>query len=112
MTLDAWASSRADRCPGCGHHVATQGCHCAGSEWAVFVRALRKAADASPDGRVHQHLVRPLIRDRMEPKAIGRAYSKARRERLLVEVGREPSRDERGRNTNKWDPYYELRGAA
>lgn len=30
MSLDAYLARRADRCPGCGFHVATQGCACAG----------------------------------------------------------------------------------
>lgn len=30
MSLDAYLRTRSDRCPGCGFHVATQGCACAG----------------------------------------------------------------------------------
>ena len=111
MSLDAWASSRADRCPGCGHHVATQGCHCAGSEWAIFAAAVRKAARR--DGTVHPGDVRPLIRGRVAPKHIGTLYRRAKAEGLLTDTGeREPSNDFAGRNGDKLDRIYALRGAA
>ena len=78
-------------------------------EWDLFVTVLRSAAR---DGRVHQSAVRPLLRGRMQAKHIGLAYRRAIREGLLREVTRERSDDEHGRNTNKWEPVYELRSAA
>ena len=78
--------------------------------WQIFLRAC--AAVRKPDGRVHQADVRPLIHGRIDSHEIGRLYSRAKREGVLVEVTREKSKDVKGRNTNKWDPIYELRDAA
>ena len=104
----------ADRCEhGC--HITQHPAFCECSEmtsWAVFTRALETAAKRSRDGLVHQGEVRPLIRNRIAPKTIGRLYSRARREGLLKQVGKEPSTDERGRNTHHDSPIYRLRGAA
>ncbi len=116
MTLDSWLRSRPDRCPRCGHHPPTQGhgeaCAPTGpeSEWRLFVGALQQVV--RPDGRVHQHDVRPLIRGRVAPKRIGQFYARAKREELLVQVGKEPSNDRQGRNTHHDSPIYELRKAA
>lgn len=84
-------------------------CNCAESEWSIFVRALHKVVR---DGEVHQRDVRPLIRGQINPKHIGGCYTRAKREGLLREIRREPSNDVAGRNTNKWEPVYELRSAA
>lgn len=81
------------------------------SEWGVFTSVLRQVVD--PDGRVHQGKVRPLIRGRIEPKRIGQMYRRAKSEGLLIDTGdREPSNDAVGRNTDKLDRIYLLRGAA
>lgn len=103
-----WLATFSDRCSE-GYHLTAQHphlCECQGDdEWSVFRAALRSAAK---DGRVHQADVRPLIRGRIEPKHIGLAYRRAVREGLLTEVSRERSNDEAGRNTNKWEPVYEV----
>jgi hypothetical protein len=106
----------ADRCQH-GFHLSLQHpalCQCAegSDEWTVFTRALRDAARKSDDGLVHQRHTRPLLRDHLEPKRIGLAFRRAIREGLIREVRREQSNDEAGRNTNKWEPVYELRSAA
>jgi hypothetical protein len=119
--FDEYVRSLPGRCQGCGFHIATQGCACAGGrlkfeqqanagdEWGIFVAALREAVR---DGEVHQRDMRPLIRGRIEPKHIGLFYRRAKRDGLLIEVRREQSNDEQGGNTNKWEPIYELRAAA
>lgn len=77
----------------------------------IFTSALRQVVDH--DGRVHQGKVRPLIRGRIEPKRIGQMYRRAKNEGLLIDTGdREPSNDAVGRNTDKLDRIYLLRGAA
>jgi hypothetical protein len=104
------------RCPS-GYDLRTQhgpaayqcSCDAADDEWSVFVAAVRSSARA--DGSVHQCDVRPLIRGRIEPKHIGQMWKRARRERLLVEVGHERSDDEPGKNAGRMEPYYELRAA-
>lgn len=117
-----------ERCSGCGYHVATMGCECAGtlkfstsasprSEWGVFVTAVRAAVCSRPlcerPGRhVHQDDVRPRIKGRIEPKHIGQLYRRAKSEGLLAFVGKEPSGDAEGRNTHHDSPVYELRSAA
>lgn len=113
-TLPTYLATIPGRCPdGFASAQHPRLCSCrestSPSEWVIFTSALRKAAKS---GRVHQGDVRPLIRGRIEPRHIGRCYSRARREGLLVEVGREQSNDVAGRNTNKWEPVYELRSAA
>lgn len=112
MTLDTYLKSRPDRCSGCGYHPAHQGCRCETDEWSLFLAAVRQAASAAADGKVHQHLVRPLIRGRIAPKHIGALYRRAKSEGLLVQVGKEPSRDVAGRNTHHDSPVYELREAS
>ena len=85
----------------------------AGDEWSIFTDALRHAAAVSADGRVHQRDVRPRVRGRVQPKHIGQFYRRAKDEQLLVDTGeREPSNDTAGRNTDKLDRIYLLRGAA
>ena len=49
---------------------------------------------------------------RVAPKRIGQFYARAKREALLVQVGKEPSNDRQGRNTHHDSPIYELRKAA
>lgn len=102
--------TRTDRCAhgfAAVHHPTFCGCT-EMSEWVIFTAALRDSARA---GKVHQSDMRPRIRGRIEPKHIGQLYARAKREGLLVEVDREKSNDEAGRNTNKWEPIYELRTA-
>lgn len=98
------------RCPRCLYHVQTQGCRCGDPEWALFKVAL---AEAARGGVVHQSAVRPIIRGRIEPKHIGALYRRAKAEGLIRDTGeREPSNDVAGRNTDKLDRIYALRGAA
>jgi hypothetical protein len=114
MSIDTWLRSRPDRCSDCGHHPPTQGhgADCAPldsreAEWLLFVTALQQVV--GHDGLVHQHDVRPLIRGRVHPKHIGQLYARAKRERLLVQVDKEPSTDAAGRNTHHDSPIYQLR---
>lgn len=111
MSLDTFLATRTDRCPGCGFHPAHQACACHTDEWALFVAALRQAASASSDGRVHQHHVRPLIRGRVFHKHVGQLYARAKREGVLRPVDEEQSKDSAGRNTHHKSPVYELRSA-
>lgn len=123
-TLDAYLRSLPGRCPGCGYHLELQTCTCAGEslkahgqavatsdEWQVFLAAIKQAAAQSPDGKVHQTAVRPLIAA-IPPKHRGLLYRRARNEGLLVEAGWEQSTDIAGRNGDKQQRYYELKGAA
>jgi hypothetical protein len=82
-----------------------------GGEWAIFLDALRHAAR---DGDIHQKDVRPLIRGRIQHKHIGQLYRRAKKEGVLTQVGKEPSKDFQGRNTHHDSPVYALRlgGAA
>lgn len=52
MTLDAYLATRSDRCPGCGHHVAMQGCACAGIAAKAKGQAATTAAHMDDAGRV------------------------------------------------------------
>lgn len=108
--LTAWATTRPDRCPTCGFHLARQACTCASSEWGRFVTALHAAAGT--DGLIHQRDMRPLIRGRVEPKHIGTFYRRAKAEGLIADTGeREPSSDVIGRNADKLDRIYALRAS-
>lgn len=111
MSLEQSIRSHPGRCQGCGHHVPTQGCRCEGGEWRVFRDALRAVAEK--DGTIHQSAMRRLIRGRIAPKSIGTLYRKAKSDGLIVDTGeREPSDDRAGRNSDKLDRIYVLRGAA
>lgn len=109
MTLAEYLRALPGRCAGCGMHVERQGCRCATDEWTVFVTALRTAA--RPDGLIHQGDVRPLIQ-RIPHKHRGQLYRRARTTGLIAVVGKEPSTDAAGRNTDKDSRVYRLRGAA
>lgn len=108
-----WLAKQPGRCPeGFAPVQHPKFCMCpafGGTDWQVFVTVLRQVARR---GRVHQRDVRPLISGRIAPHAVGQLYARAKREGLIVEVGREASNDVRGRNTNKREPIYELRPAA
>lgn len=128
MTFLATLSSAAGRCAQ-GFDLATQHgtggfCRCSdpapvapdgggitAAEWSLFVAAVK--AVVRPDGEVHQSDMRPRIRGRIEPKAIGRCYRRAKAERLLVDTQRREESDDRaGRNTDKLDRIYALGVAA
>ena len=115
MSIDTWLRTRPDRCPTCGHHPPTQGhgADCApvapSDEWTEFLHVLREVA---VDGIVHQRDVRPKVRGRIYHKHIGQMYARAKREGVLVQIGKEPSGDREGRNEHHDSPVYKLRGAA
>ena len=112
MSLDAWASAQPGRCSyGYAQQQHPDLCGCSESEWAIFAAAVR--AVVRTDGTVHQGDMRPRLRGKVAPKAIGTLYRRAKAEGLLVDTGeREPSNDARGRNTDKLDRIYALRSAA
>lgn len=109
----------ADRCQH-GYHISQHPTFCGCTEmteWAIFTAALASAARpgrhedcAIGERHVHQDNVRPRIRGRIEPKHIGGLYRRAKQERLLVHIGKEPSGDSEGRNTHHDSPVYALRG--
>jgi hypothetical protein len=107
-----WLATFEDRCAR-GFHLTAQHpalCDCQdGDEWAVFTAALFAAAR---DGRVHQRVVRPHIRGRIEPNHVGILYRRALSEGLLREVDHERSDDVDGKNAGRLEPVYALRGAA
>lgn len=114
MSLQEWLAGFDDRCPSgysITHQHPTLCPDCPGDEWGIFTEALRTAARSDMRGQVHQRAVRPLVRGRIEPKHVGLNYRRAIREGLLREISREQSNDEAGRNTNKWEPIYELRAS-
>ena len=104
--LVEWLAADPERCTH-GYHRTMQVCpDCgAGGDWAIFRDALARATRL---GLVHQRDMRPLLRGRIEPKHVGLCYRRAIREGLIREVTRERSNDEAGRNTNKWEPVYEV----
>jgi hypothetical protein len=120
-TLTAYLAQLPGRCPH-GQHLELQGCaDCTpvapapagitSYEWGVFVAAVRQVA--REDGEVHQCDMRRLIRGRIDPKAIGRCYRRAKSAGLLVDTKRrEESDDVAGRNTDKLDRIYSLGRAA
>lgn len=105
MSLDEYLRSIEGRCSGCGYDLKAQSCHCPGSDWDIFTRALREVAK---NGEVHQCDVRPRIRGRINPQTIPGLYAKAKRIGLITEIRRERSNDVIGRNTNKDEPVYRL----
>ncbi len=113
MTLQDWLAAREDRCThGYAREQHPDFCACStggASEWATFKAALRTAA--RPDGTIHQTDVRPLIQ-RIPHKHRGTLYRKARTVGLIELVGKEPSTDAAGRNTDKDQKVYRLAGAA
>lgn len=52
MTLDAYLATRPDRCAGCQHHVATQGCSCVGRAEKERGQAIATSASLDDAGRV------------------------------------------------------------
>lgn len=97
-----------------GYHATQRAlCHdCSGApldEWAVFTAALKAAANAA--GLIHQTDMRPLIQA-IPHKHRGQLYVKARAKGLIEFVGKEPSTDAAGKNTDKDQKVYRLRRAA
>ena len=110
MTLGTWAASQPGRCPaGYASQQHPDLCACgAADEFAIFRRALLKAVDS--EGVIRQGAVRPLIRS-IPPRRVGPCYARAKREGLLVEIGREQSTDHAGKNGHHTAPVYSLRAA-
>lgn len=107
-SLRAYLSTLPGRCPnGYAENQHPSLCQCDYDldEWTTFRRALRTVAIAN-NGLIRQRHMRDLIRGHIDPKAIGRCYSRAIREHVIHEVDREKSNDHQGRNTNKWEPIY------
>ena len=98
MTTDlaTYLRTLPDRCAGCGFHRTKQGCQCPEREFERFCAMLRQAADAA--GRIDQTALRRLTRGSFEPKHIGQLTRRARRERVIEQVGHEPSTDVSGGN--------------
>lgn len=103
--LLAYLSTQPGRCKGCGFDLKAQSCHCPGSDWDIFTRALRESVK---NGEVHQRDMRPKIRGCINPQNIPGLYAKAKRIGLITEIRRERSNDVIGRNGNKYEPVYSL----
>lgn len=104
-----------ERCPGCGYHVATQGCECRGTlkftpgevrrdqafrnldasdatdENAVIFRAIREVA--AQGGEFSANDVRPLLPEQINRHRIGRQFSRAIELGLIEPVGLVKSTD-------------------
>ena len=108
MTLDAYLATRADRCPGCGHHVPTQGCACAPVAPTVLRdRAQAAASAAHPDERAAvDAAIRQLAATGRPFSAndartlhgvrggvVGAAFTAARKAGLIAPCGDETSSD-------------------
>jgi len=106
-SLSDFLADRPDRC-GLGFHVEQHPaiCNCSEmGEWAVFTRALRRAAD--DHGRISQTDVRPLIQA-IPHKHRGQLYRRAVAEGLIRPDGYEQSTDLKGRDTDKSQRRYRL----
>lgn len=80
-------------------------CSCTeGSEWSIFVAALKQARRS--DGSISQTDMRPLIKGRVAPKHVGPLYQRAVREHLIRRIGREDSTDVAGRNSHHEQAVY------
>lgn len=111
MTLETFLRRQPQRCAKCGFHVPTQSCRCLGSEWQLFLAALRQSVRA--DGTVHIKDVRPLIRKKIPAKHIGLLWRRARKEGLIEETGTwEQSDDTQGRNAHRVEMVYSWSAAA
>ena len=114
MSLEDYLKGRSDRCPGCGFHVATQGCDCPSPEWNVFELALRSSV--RDDGTVHVNDVRPKIRGHIAPQNIGKSWRRARALKLIRFIdgpsGWEESTDTASRNADKLARIYAWRGSS
>lgn len=103
--LDDYLRTVPGRCQGCGFDLEHQGCRCEGSDWDVFVAAVKRVAR---NGVVHQNAVRPLVRGRIAPKKIGPLYWRAQSCGFMTKIGEEPSRDTHGKNTHHSAGIYQL----
>ena len=85
-------------------------CNCAElSEWSIFTRALRVAADES--GHISQTQMRPLIQA-IPHKHRGSLYRRATSLGLIAQDGWEPSTDAAGGNADKMQRRYVLKAVA
>lgn len=115
-TLDQWLKSRSDRCDGCGYHVASQGCACAGL--AAKDRGQAVASAAHPDDRSRvEAAIRQLAATGKPFSAndaralhgvkggvVGSAFTALHKAGVIRHVGSEPSTSEatHGHPIGKW----------
>jgi hypothetical protein len=111
MSLESFLRRQPGRCRSCGYAVAEQGCRCLGSEWQLFLMALRQSVRA--DGTVHASDVRPLVRKKIKAQHIGPMYARAHKEGLISDSGvYEMSDDLIGRNAHKPERVWVWEAAA
>ena len=105
MSLESWSRNRADRCSGCGFHVATQGCACAAL--AAREKGQEIASAAHPDERSRvESAIRNLAATGRPFSAndarklhgvkggvVGAAFTALRKEGVIKAVGDETSTD-------------------
>ena len=104
-TLDQWLKSRSDRCDGCGYHVASQGCACAGL--TAKDRGQAVASAAHPDDRSRVEAAIRQLAATGEPFSsndcraihgvrggvVGAAFSALAKEGVIRKLGYEASTD-------------------
>lgn len=114
MTLESFLLRANGRCKHCLFHVESQGCRCGGSEWSIFVAALRQCVRA--DGTISQNDVRPLVAGKISGPRVARFYQIAQAQgdrRLIQQTGTyDDSTDVRGKNHHKACARYEWLGSA
>jgi hypothetical protein len=121
--LDAYLRARSDRCPGCGFHVATQGCACAGitarntilpavsaahpDESARLESAIRRLAASGREFSANAPELRVIVENVPGP-VVGSTFGRLSRAGVIRKVGYETSNlpSTKGHDIKKW------RGAA
>jgi hypothetical protein len=125
--LDDYLRTRSDRCPGCGFHIATQGCPCAGitarntilpavsaahpDESARLESAIRRLAASGREFSANAPELRLLIAGipaASRSGVVGSAFGRLSRAGVIKKVGIETSNlpSTKGHDIKKW------RGAA
>lgn len=104
MTLDTYLTRQPGRCPQCGHHLATQGCHCASRLRDAALSAVNTAADPDDRQRIDAAIrtvaargrefsantVRELVPNVPGP-LMGARFQAAAKAGVITRVGYEPS---------------------
>lgn len=121
--LDTYLRTRSDRCPGCGHHVATQGCACAGisarntilpavsaahpDESARLESAIRRLAASGREFSANAPELRVIVENVPGP-VVGSTFGRLSRAGVIKKVGYETSNlpSTKGHDIKTW------RGAA